>query len=232
MTRKGPTRDSAETIRRNVISCRRCKRLVAFREGLIPRRAYASQTYWRRPVPGFGDINGRLLILGLAPAASGGNRTGRVFTGDSSGRFLVRALYETGFANKPVSESLHDGLVYDGCYLTAAVKCAPPGDRPLPQEFENCSRYLDAEIGLMKNLRAVLALGSMAFNAYLGSLRRRGVEVKGAKFGHGKKYQLGESPTLYGSFHPSPRNTNTGKLTHEMLFGLLSTIRQELTDSR
>jgi len=194
----------------------------------MPRKAYSSQAYWRRPVPGFGDVNGRLLILGLAPASQGGNRTGRVFTGDSSGRFLVRALHEAGFANQPTSESVDDGLAYTDCYLTAAVKCAPPGDKPLPQEFENCSDYLDREIELMQNLRAVLALGSLAFGAYLGYLRRKGTQVRSVKFGHGAKYSLGEGPTLYASFHPSPRNTNTGKLTHTMLVEVLKTITREM----
>ena len=185
------------------------------------------------PIPtivasGFGDIDGRLLVLGLAPAAHGGNRTGRVFTGDSSGRFLVRALHKAGFANQPISERIEDGLVYSDCYVTAAVKCAPPGDRPTPQEFANCARFLDAEIGLMRNLQAVLALGSLAFTAYMGYLRRHHADAGRAIFKHGSVHRFPQGPSLWASYHPSPRNTNTGKLTMEMLVGVLEKIRASL----
>ncbi len=219
---------SPNGLRRRVVGCRLCPRLVAFRETVSPKASFSRQRYWRRPVPGFGDIDGRLLVVGLAPAAHGGNRTGRVFTGDSSGRFLVRALYAAGFANKPASESRDDGLIYHDCYLTAAVKCAPPGDRPTEREFANCSVYLDGEIALMKNLKAVLALGSLAFEAYRGHLNKALVPTKGMKFGHGNATAFAGLPTLYGSYHPSPRNTNTGKLTPEMLTGLLERIRRNL----
>jgi len=200
---------------------------VEFREKVKPRAAYAGQTYWRKPVPGFGDIDGRLLVLGIAPALHGGNRTGRPFTGDDSGRFLVRALYETGFASQSISEDRDDGLFYRDCYLTAAVKCAPPGDRPLPSEFDNCSRYLDAEISLMKNLRVVLALGALSFRAFLEHVDRDGKRTRGIRFGHGISHRLGDL-TLYGSYHPSPRNTNTGKLTLPMLVDVLFAIKGEL----
>ena len=216
-----------EALRRRVISCRKCPRLVKFREGVVPRASYSGDAYWRKPVPGFGDIAGRLLVIGLAPAQHGGNRTGRVFTGDASGRFLVKALHATGFANITVSESLGDGLVYDDCYLTAAVKCVPPGDKPTELEFRNCSSYLRAEIGLMRNLRSVLALGSLAFGAYVAYLGATGVEVKGAKFGHGAVYAFDGLPRLYASYHPSPRNTNTGLLTSLMLEEVLHRIRSE-----
>jgi uracil-DNA glycosylase len=211
-----------------VVECRLCPRLVEFRENVKPKASFSHERYWRKPVPGFGDIGGRLLVLGLAPAASGGNRTGRVFTGDSSGRFLVKALHAAGFANQPVSESRDDGLVYTDCYLTAAVKCAPPGDKPTQAEFLNCSSYLEAEIALMTNLKAVLALGSLAFRAYLDHLNREGVPTRGVRFGHGTKFALEGVPTLYGSYHPSPRNTNTGKLTQGMLVSVLSRIRRDL----
>ncbi len=168
------------------------------------------------------------MIIGLAPARTGALRTGRIFTGDASSRFLVSALYEAGFANQPVSESKDDGLAYTDCYVTAAVKCAPPGDKPTEAEFSNCSVYLDAEIALMKNLKVVLALGSLAFGAYLAYLGRRGVPTRGLVFGHGRAFALGESPTLYASYHPSPRNTNTGKLTRRMLVLLLRRIREDL----
>jgi uracil-DNA glycosylase len=179
-------------------------------------------------VPGFGDMEGRLLVLGLAPAAHGGNRTGRVFTGDHSGRFLVRALYSTGFADRPYSESIGDGLTYTDCYVTAAVKCAPPGDRPSPEEFSNCSSFLDEEIRLMPNLKVVLTLGALSFRAYLAHLRRGGVKVRGLGFEHGSRFRFPEGPTVYASYHPSPRNTNTGVLSHGMLVSLLKRIRKEL----
>jgi uracil-DNA glycosylase family 4 len=193
-----------------------------------PRASYLREEYWRRPVPGFGDIRGGLLILGLAPALHGGNRTGRPFTGDSSGRFLVRALFDSGFANKPVSESVDDGLVYSDCYLTAAVKCVPPGDKPTKEEFSKCSTYLDAEIAMMKNLRVVLVLGSLAFRAYLEHLNRRGASTRGVRFAHGAFYSFEGLPNLRAAYHPSPRNTNTGKLTSEMLVKVLRGIRQDL----
>jgi uracil-DNA glycosylase family 4 len=218
---------SLSELLKQVISCRLCPRLVEFRESVKPRAAYSSETYWRRPVPGYGDIGGRLLVLGLAPALHGGNRTGRVFTGDSSGRFLVRALHAAGFANIPVSESASDGLVYTDCYLTASVKCVPPGDKPTDAEFRNCSRYMIAEIELMDNLQSVLALGSLAFTAYVGYLKLCGEEAKGLKFKHGATYSFDRLPRLYASYHPSPRNTNTGLLTLPMLTRVLKKIRSD-----
>ena len=179
-------------------------------------------------MPGFGDLNGRLLILGIAPAAHGGNRTGRVFTGDSSGRFLVRALHSAGFADRPVSESIDDGLTYTDCYVTAAVKCAPPGDRPKPEEFDNCSHFLDDEIRLMPKLKVVLVLGALSFRAYVGHLRREGLVQSGLKFGHGNRFDIPMHPVLFASYHPSPRNTNTGVLSQASLVRLLMRIRREL----
>jgi uracil-DNA glycosylase len=221
-------RPSADELRRKIIECRRCPRLVRFREGVKPRASYSSQQYWRRPVPGFGDLNGKLLVLGLAPASQGGNRTGRIFTGDASSRFLVRALHAAGFANQPISESIDDGLIYIGCYLTAAVKCAPPGDRPTEEEFGNCSEYLAAELALMKNLRSVLALGALAFKACKDQLGLEGAGSRRLKFAHGKQYATTGRPTLYACYHPSPRNTNTGRLTEAMLVSVLRRIRRDL----
>jgi uracil-DNA glycosylase len=210
-----------------VVECRRCPRLVRYRETVPVRRSFESERYWRRPIPGFGDPQASLVVVGLAPAAHGGNRTGRVFTGDESGRFLVGALHEAGYANQPSSESRGDGLVYTGCYVTAAVRCAPPQNRPTPKEFENCSVYLDSELRLLPNARSVLALGRGAFDAYLGYARRRGVSAKGMEFVHGRRYELAGLPTLYASYHPSPRNTYTGKLTKGMLLSLLRRIRRD-----
>ncbi|HYB76381.1 MAG TPA: uracil-DNA glycosylase, partial [Nitrososphaerales archaeon] len=189
---------------------------------------YASQEYWRKPVPGYGDLSGRVLILGLAPASQGGNRTGRIFTGDASSRFLVKALYAAGFANQPISESRDDGLRYSDCYVTAALKCSPPGDKPTSREFANCSPFLAQEISLLVNVRAVIALGALAFRSYLDYLGGRGVNVRGMGFSHGKSYSFEGMPRLYASYHPSPRNTNTGKLTQQMMVGLFKKVRREL----
>ena len=220
---------SSEGLRSRVIACRRCPRLVAFREGVPARASYAGEEYWRKPVPGFGDLGGRLLVLGIAPAASGGNRTGRPFTGDSSGRFLVRALYECGFASQPASESATDGLEYRDCYVTAAVKCAPPGDKPSTLEFANCAEYLDSEIGMMRNLRVVLTLGALSFRAYAQHLSRAGIRTRGLSFGHGKVYRVEGAPAMVSCYHPSPRNTNTGKLTESMLVETIRLARRELS---
>ncbi len=221
----------ADRLGRRIIRCRRCPRLVAYRDEVKPKPSFASERYWRKPVPGFGDLNGRVLVLGLAPASHGGFRTGRIFTGDPSSRFLVTCLHKAGFANKPISESRDDGLVYRDCYLTAAVKCAPPGDRPTPEEFANCSSYLDEEVSILVNLKAVLALGAMAFGAYVDHLKRGGVDVRGVKFAHGKSYRFQGGPTLYASYHPSPRNTNTGKLTQAMLLDVLEKIKGDFVAS-
>ncbi|MDV3293819.1 MAG: uracil-DNA glycosylase [Nitrososphaerales archaeon] len=215
-------------LNREVTRCRRCQRLVDYREGVKVRASYEGQDYWRRPITGFGDLQARLLVLGIAPAAHGGNRTGRVFTGDESGRFLVCALHKAGFANKPVSESRDDGLVYTDCYVTAAVKCAPPGDRPTLEEFANCAGYLDVELALLGNVRAVLALGGLAFAAFLRHARRMDVATRGMRFGHGVSYSIQGLPRLWASYHPSPRNTNTGKLTQKMLVAMLLAIRKDM----
>ena len=186
---------------------------------------YSHEDFWAKPVPGFGDLQGRLLVVGLAPARTGGLRTGRIFTGDASSRFLVSALYAAGFANQPISESLTDGLIYRDCYLTAAVKCCPPGDKPLPIEVRNCSGYLYQEIMMLRNLESILALGSLAFYAILGLFSEKRASVKGVRFAHGLAQRFEGMPTLYASYHPSPRNTNTGKLTSRMLTSVLKKIK-------
>lgn len=210
---------------------------------------YRNEDYWGKPLPGFGDPEAKLLILGLAPAAHGGNRTGRMFTGDRSGDFLYRALYEAGFANQPASVRQGDGLALSGCYITASVRCAPPANKPTPQEQRNCRPYLVEELRLLGNLRAVLALGRIAFDAYL----RVVYEEFGAgrpqprtaphgppfqfpprsvfHFAHGASFALpGELPRLYASYHPSQQNTQTGKLTPEMFRRVLEDIRQGLKE--
>ncbi|MDE1853687.1 MAG: uracil-DNA glycosylase [Thaumarchaeota archaeon] len=214
----------------DIVECEKCPRLRAYAKIAARNRPkrFADWIYWGKPVPGFGDLNARVLIIGLAPASSGALRTGRIFTGDASSRFLVRALHSAGFANQAISESVEDGLEYTDCYLTAAVKCAPPGDKPTGEEFDNCSPYLDAEISLLRNLKVVLALGSMAFRAYVEHLTKSGVEVGRTKFAHGVVYRFPRMPALYASYHPSPRNTNTGKLTPAMLLDVLTRIKGEL----
>lgn len=212
-----------------VIKCRLCPRLVEFRENAPARQSFKNESYWRKPVPGFGDPRAQLLILGLAPAADGGNRTGRVFTGDPSGVFLMDVLYKAGFANQPHSEYKGDNLRLLNCYITASVKCVPPENRPLPSEFENCSRYLHQEIKLLKNIKAVLTLGAFAFNSYMVFLNKLGQKkIPGLKFFHGLHLEMSGFPHIYASYHPSPQNTYTGKLTKKMLLDLLDKISLKL----
>jgi len=221
--------DSFEALRSEVMDCRRCPRLVAYREriGREPKREFRGATYWARGVPGFGDPRARLVAVGLAPAAHGSNRTGRVFTGDRSAAFLVRAFHTVGLANQPTSTARSDGLRYRDLYLTAAVRCAPPGNQPSPTETSNCAPYLDRELRLLHEARAVLALGGFAWSAVLAAAARvYGVEAPRAAFAHGACVSLGPGrPLLWASYHPSPQNTNTGKLTAAMLVGLLERIR-------
>jgi uracil-DNA glycosylase family 4 len=203
-----------------VVACTRCPRLVAYREQVAreKRRAYRDCEYWGRPVPGFGDPNARVLVLGLAPGAHGSNRTGRPFTGDASGKFMYPVLYETGFANQPNATHCDDGLKLKDLYITAAVRCAPPDNKPLPQELANCATYLDREMDGLKNLRVMVALGKIGFDAYLNYLKRRG-QIAGKKpylFQHGAQYEMPDGKILLASYHPSNQNTQTGKLTREM----------------
>lgn len=222
---------SLRSLNNDVIDCRRCPRLVEYRETVPPRASFANQIYWRRPNPGFGDPSAWLLLTGLAPAAHGGNRTGRVFTGDDSGRFLFRCLYEEGIANQPTSESIDDGLQLYHTYITAAVKCAPPQNKPTVQEFKNCHIYYQNEIRLLKNLTHVLALGKLAFDAFLVYVRLQGHSTRGWRFGHGVCYKTEGFPTLYASYHPTPRNVNTGTLTMQMFREVLQEIKKDKVDS-
>jgi uracil-DNA glycosylase len=208
----------------DVTACRRCPRLVAWREQVAsePRAAFAGQTYWARPLPGFGDPAARVLVLGLAPAAHGGNRTGRVFTGDRSGDFLFAALHRTGFASRPVSRSAGDGLVLRDLRITAAVRCAPPANRPLPAERDACLPWTVAELGLLPDVRVIVCLGAFAWDAALRLLEARGARRARPRFGHGAEWR-GESGgiVLLGSFHPSQQNTFTGRLTPPMADAVL-----------
>jgi uracil-DNA glycosylase len=207
-------------LNREVVSCKRCPRLVEYRERIAreKRRAYRDHDYWGKPVPGFGDPTARVLIMGLAPGAHGSNRTGRPFTGDASGNFMYPVLYETGFANQPTATSREDGLRLTDLYITAAVRCAPPDNKPLPSELANCSSYLDRELDGLKRLKVVVALGKIGFDAYLNYLKRRGlIATRGLyPFAHGARYPLANGKTLLASYHPSNQNTQTGKLTRAM----------------
>jgi len=207
-------------LNREVVTCTRCPRLVVYREQVAreKRRAYRDHEYWGKPVPGFGDLHARILIMGLAPGAHGSNRTGRPFTGDASGKFMYPVLYETGFASQPTATDRNDGLTLKNLYITAAVRCAPPDNKPLPQELANCSSFLDRELAGLKEVRVVVALGKIGFDAYLNYLKRKGM-LQGKKeymFKHGAQYQLPDGRILLASYHPSNQNTQTGKLTREM----------------
>ena len=200
-----------------IISCEVCPRLVEYRQhvALEKKRAYRDCEYWGKPVPSFGDPQAQVLVIGLAPAAHGANRTGRMFTGDRSGDYLFQALHETGFASQLHSQSRDDGLVLRNLYISAAVRCAPPGNKPSPLEFRNCRGYLEREIALLPRLRVVVALGRIAFDAYLGIL---GVRRSSFVFAHNRLHGMGAGkPVLISSYHPSQQNTSTGLLTHEML---------------
>src|ERR1700758_4932423 len=200
--------------------CTRCPRLVAYREEVarVKRRAYLSWEYWGKPVPGFGDPRARVLIMGLAPGAHGSNCTGRPFTGDASGNFMYPVLHETGFANQPSATDRNDGLKLKDLYITAALRCAPPDNKPLPTELFACSSFLDRELAGLENVKVVVALGKIAFDAYLNYLKRRGLlkEKKDYVFGHGARYQMPDGKVLLASYHPSNQNTQTGKLTRKM----------------
>lgn len=204
----------------DVIACTRCERLVTYCQkiGREKRRAYQDWEYWAKPVPGFGDINAEVLILGLAPGAHGSNRTGRPFTGDGSGHFMYPVLHRTGFASQPTAIRRDDGLSLTGAYITAVARCAPPANKPLPQEIVNCSEFLDREIALLKKVKVVVALGRIGFDGYLNYLKRQGLITSRAAyvFGHGAKYKMPDGRWLLASFHPSLQNTNTGRLTEKM----------------
>jgi uracil-DNA glycosylase family 4 len=222
-------------LRDAVVACRKCPRLVAYREEVArtKRRAYRDGTYWGRPVPGFGDAHAKLLIIGLAPGAHGANRTGRVFTGDRSGDFLYAQLYRAGFANQPTSRDANDGLALHNAYISAAARCAPPDNKPLPAEILNCSGYLEQELDLLQP-RAILSLGAIAFDTYLRLLVRRGALASRTPytFAHGAECTLpAPLPRLFASYHPSQQNTQTGRLTPAMFYAVLRRIRRVLAKS-
>jgi uracil-DNA glycosylase family 4 len=221
-----------QALNHEIVGCEKCPRLVRYREKVAreKRRAFREWTYWGKPVPGFGDAQAQLLILGLAPAAHGANRTGRMFTGDRSGDFLYAALHKAGLANQPTSLRRDDGLRLQGAYVAAAVRCAPPANKPLPSEILNCRGYLERELEALRP-RAVLALGKIAWDAYLEILKQEGkiASRSGYKFAHGAEAKFDDDlPRLFGVYHPSQRNTQTGLLTEAMYAQELRRIRRFL----
>lgn len=225
MTRK----ESLERLNERVIACCRCPRLVAWREEVARNktRRFQDQEYWGKPLVGFGDRGARVVLVGLAPAAHGGNRTGRMFTGDESGNWLFRALYETGFANTPESVHRNDGLRLNGCYITAAARCAPPQNKPTKEEFAHCRPYLLEELSLLRNMCVVVGLGKIGFDAAASALKELGRidYTKRPEFGHGVHHRFGEIHVL-GTYHPSQQNTFTRKLTRPMLRRVFVQARQ------
>ena len=210
-------------VQQEIVSCERCPRLRSYCAEIArtKNKAHRGEVYWGKPVPGFGDPRARVLLIALAPAAHGANRTGRVFTGDSpggSGDFLMAALHQAGFANIPTSRDPGDGLTLHDVYISAAARCAPPGNQPTPEEIANCRPHLDAELAALPRIRIVVALGKIAFDAYLQLLKSRGMLMRPRPaFGHGIVHELSNGQTLVGCYHPSRQNTNTGKLTPRMM---------------
>ncbi len=225
-----PHRESLERVARDVIACRACPRLVAWREQVAREktRRHRDETYWGRPVPGFGDEEARVLVVGLAPGAHGANRTGRMFTGDSSGDFLFPALHRAGFASQPTSTRADDGLRLRDMYIAAAARCAPPDNRPSPDELRACHPFLVREWRALERLRVVLCLGAIAHDAALGVLRAQGMTLRrvDAPFAHGAVHRLEGQPVIVDSFHVSRQNTNTGRLTPAMFDDVLAVVRE------
>jgi len=216
--------DKLHWINHRVIGCTRCPRLSQYIKqiGQEKVKRFISEEYWARPLPSWGDPNAQLLIVGLAPAAHGGNRTGRMFTGDGSGDWLARAMYQSGFANMPTSRSKDDGLVLKDAYITAAIRCAPPDNKPLTIELMNCSQYLVSELQILKNIKVILMLGKIGFDAYC-----RAAGLRKIRFSHGASYEI-NGKMLLASYHPSRQNTNTGKLTWQMWLDIFKKARSIL----
>ena len=212
-----------QKLKDEIISCEKCPRLSQYiRKTAVQKvKRFNNWEYWGRPVPGFGDRQAEVFIIGLAPAAHGGNRTGRMFTGDSSGDWLYKALYETGFANQPESFSREDGLVLQNVFISAVARCAPPDNKPLPQEIENCSAYLQREMGLLKCVRVIVCLGHLAFNRFC-----KMQNIKGLVFAHGNQFKLEDGITLVCSYHPSRQNTNTGRLKWDEWLKVFQDVRK------
>jgi uracil-DNA glycosylase len=216
--------DDLSGLNARIVACDKCPRLREYCTEIAERkrRSYADHDYWGRPVPSFGDTAARVLILGLAPGAHGSNRTGRPFTGDGSGNFMFPLLYEAGFASQPTSVSRNDGMRLHDAWMSAVVRCAPPDNKPLPEEIRNCASYLDEEVARLRDLRVIVCLGKIAFDGFVGHLLRTGkIESRGRlKFAHGATYRLGNGQMLLATYHPSLQNTNTGRLTVPMMLAV------------
>ncbi len=216
-------------LNKEIVKCRLCNRLVNFREKIAneKRRQYIDQTYWGKPITGYGDINAKLLMIGLAPAAHGGNRTGRVFTGDKSADFLFKCLYQAGFSNQNISISRDDGLKLQNLYLTTALKCVPPEDKPKSEELKTCFVYFRKEIQILKKVNTIVALGKIAFDSCLNFyMQDYELKRKNFVFKHGNAYQLPDKKILIGSYHPSPRNVNTGRIDEKKMLKLLKKVKK------
>ncbi len=213
-------------LNKKIIKCSKCPRLVKFRKKIATkkRRQYENQNYWGKPITGFGDINAKILLVGLAPAAHGGNRTGRVFTGDRSSDFLYKCLYKAKISNQTTSTHLNDGLKLNKAYITTALKCVPPGDKPLKKELDNCFRFFNQEINKLKNLTTIVALGKIAFDACVYFYKSEYSFNQKIEFKHDKIYKLPNNILLVGCYHPSPRNVNTGRINENQMAGLFKKI--------
>ncbi len=220
-------------LNQEIVKCRKCKRLVTFRKKIATekRKQFVNEIYWGKPINGFGDSNAQLLMIGLAPAAHGGNRTGRVFTGDKSADFLFKCLYQAKLANQPTSNYRNDGLKLHNLYLTVALKCVPPGDKPTPLELKTCSRFFKSEINLLSKVDIIVALGKIAFDACLNFYKEDyPIKNKDFIFSHGVKYKLPDKKILIGSYHPSPRNVNTGRIDIKKMVTLLKEVKKLLNN--
>ena len=216
-------------LNRKIINCKKCRRLVTFRKKIAKdkRKQYINEKYWGKPITGFGDIRGKILLVGLAPAAHGGNRTGRVFTGDRSADFLYKCLYKAKMSNQPTSENKNDGLKLYNTYITTALKCVPPGDKPTSVELKNCFVFFKKEIDLLKNVKIIVALGKIAFDACIQFYKENYfLKSKNYKFSHAIKYQLPDKRILIGCYHPSPRNVNTKRINLNMMVKLFKNAKK------
>ena len=221
--------DQFKTLNKKIVKCSKCKRLVNFRKKIAKkkRKQYINEKYWGKPITGFGDIRGKILLVGLAPAAHGGNRTGRVFTGDRSADFLYKCLYKAKMSNQATSENKNDGLKLYNAYITTALKCVPPGDKPKPLELKTCFVFFKKEIDLLKKVKIIVALGKIAFDACIQFYKENYfLKSKNYKFSHAIKYQLPDKKILIGCYHPSPRNVNTKRINLNMMAKLFKNVRK------
>ncbi len=219
-----------ENLKKKIINCRKCPRLIKFRKKIVKnkRKQFIDQKYWGKPITGFGDINAQILFVGLAPAAHGGTRTGRVFTGDKSSDFLYKCLHKANISNKNKSNHINDGLKLKNAFITAALKCVPPEDKPNKDEITNCSKFFQKEINLLKNLKVVVALGKIAFDTCVNFYKINYGFSEKIKFGHNLKYKLPNNITLVGCYHPSPRNVNTGRINEKKMTDLFKNILKKI----